>query len=637
MIRQLSIRNLALVERLTVDLGPGLNLLTGETGSGKSIIVDALGLALGDRASPEQVRAGSESGSVEAVFEVDDETAARLAALGHETEDGMLALGREVTRAGRSTARVGGRMVPRADLREVADLLVDVHGQREHQSLLQRDRLLLALDRFAGSEALARRAEVGEAYGAWTEARAEAERLSRSDESQRRELELLRFQLEEIEAAAPRLGEDVELAAERETLANAERLREAAASVASALGGGEDAEGALEAIYRAEAAARGAAEHDARIGGMVEQLGPLAAELAEIRRGAVAYLDSVQADPARLAVVEERLERLRRLIARHPPSGSEPRRRRRDSGPAGAPDGEPPRSEDAELPGGALGPVLEHAESARRRLAEDERRDEALAEARRREAESRTALAGAASALRRCRQEAAERLARRIEAEIAELNMERARVEVALPLTEAPGGIEIEGREVACGPDGAEDVELLLAANPGEPLLPLQRVGSGGEVSRVMLALRGVMAGADRVPTIVLDEIDVGIGGRTATRLGERLRGIAADRQVVCVTHLAAVAALADRHLAVRKELVSGRHVVAVEALDGDARVAELARLLAGDRGGEAAVETARSLLAASVGAAAGSEARSPAPDPAAAPDAAGVRSGAPDRAGAAG
>ncbi|HEV3231628.1 MAG TPA: AAA family ATPase, partial [Candidatus Dormibacteraeota bacterium] len=197
MIRQLSIRNLALVDRLDVEFGPGLNLLTGETGSGKSIIVDALGLALGDRASPDQVRAGSESGGVEAVFEVGDEVAGRVRALGHEVEEGMVALAREVSRGGRGAARVGGRIVTAAALREVGDVLVDVHGQREHQSLLQDERLLEALDGFAGPEGQRSRVAVGAAHAAWVGARAEVERLSRSDEALRRDLELLAFQLGE--------------------------------------------------------------------------------------------------------------------------------------------------------------------------------------------------------------------------------------------------------------------------------------------------------------------------------------------------------------------------------------------------------------------------------------------------------
>ncbi|HEV3232863.1 MAG TPA: DNA repair protein RecN, partial [Candidatus Dormibacteraeota bacterium] len=359
------------------------------------------------------------------------------------------------------------------------------------------------------------------------------------------------------------------LAAERETLANAERLREAAATISAALGGGDDSEGALEALYRAEAAAQGPAVHDPRLAAMAEQLRSLALDLGELRRSAAAYLDAVQADPARLQAVEDRLEQLGRLKHRH---------------------------------GGSLEAVLEVAEAARRRLGEDERRAEALAEARAALVVAATALSAAALALRRTRQEAAARLGAGVEAEIAELNMERARFQVALTLEDDPDGVEVEGRLVACGPTGADRVEVLLAANPGEPALPLQKVASGGEVSRVMLALRGVMAGADRIPTIVLDEIDVGIGGRTAVRLGERLRAIAGDRQVICVTHLAAVAAVADRHLQVRKELAGGRHVVAVEALDGEARLAELARLLAGDRGGDAALETARSLLAGTGG-----------------------------------
>jgi DNA repair protein RecN (Recombination protein N) len=566
-IRQLTIRDLALVDRLDLEFGPGLNLLTGETGSGKSIIIDALGLALGERASPDQVRAGRESGLVEAAFEVDGETEARIRELGHSTDEGMVRLTRELSRAGRGTCRIDGRTVAAQDLRRVGDLLVDIHGQREHQSLLQEDRLLAALDRFGGAATTDLADGVAGAHRRWAQARAEVAWLSADDAATRREADLLRFEVDEIEAAAPAAGEDQALAAERTALLHAGRLREAAAALLAALHGEDrgDRPGAVAELRAAEAGLEAAEQWDQRLAALRERLRPLGAELEELAHDARAYLDGVADDPRRLAEVEERLELLTRLVHKH---------------------------------GGSLEAVLEHAAGARARLAEVEDRGERLRRAGAEEAAAALELAGLASKLSQARAAAAAELCRKVEAELADLKMERASLTLELAVREDADGLEVGGRRLACSAQGVDSPSLWLTANPGEPPLPLQRVASGGEVSRVMLALRGVLSDDDRIATIILDEIDVGIGGATAARLGRKLSAIARRRQVICVTHLAAVAAMADHHLTVRKRLVEGRHVVEVERLSSEARVPELARLLAGDVGGEAALATARDLLA---------------------------------------
>ncbi|MHB8509642.1 MAG: DNA repair protein RecN [Candidatus Dormibacteria bacterium] len=567
MIRELSIRNLALVDHLLGSVGPGLNLLTGETGSGKSIIVDSLGLALGEKGNPEQVRTGAETAAVDAVFEVDEvDIVAQLRELGHEPEDGLVRLGRELGRNSRGNSRVNGRLVSQATLRSVGALLVDVHGQREHQALLQDDRLLAALDAHGGPSTGVLAAAVAEGHAVVGELRVEVSRLARDDESVRRELELLAFQLDEIRAAAPVHGEDVDLEQERATLAHAERLREAATLLVAALDNDDTRAGAAAGVDlgRARAAILAQSDHDPRLKTLEVQLEGVLVEIEDLRRGTVAYLESLQVDPARLDMVQERLERLRYLKSRY---------------------------------GGSLDLVLGHAERASTRLEEGLRRDELLELRRAELATAEGALATAAAALSKARSAVAASVSRRVEAEVAELNMPRARFNIVLGRLPSDDGMVVDGERVECRSSGVDRPRLLLAANPGEPELPLERVGSGGEISRLMLALRTVLGGSDRVPTVVLDEVDAGIGGETAVRLGTKLKSMAAERQVICVTHLAAVAALADRHLVVRKHLRQGRNVVEVATVDGAEAVAELARLLAGDRGGEPALATARGLL----------------------------------------
>lgn len=570
MIRQLTIRNLALVDRLEVEFGPGLNLLTGETGSGKSIIVDALGLALGERATADQVRTGAESGMVEAVFEVDSATAPGLARLGIEPDEGILRLTREIARGGRATCRVDGRIVGVSGLREAGDLLVDVHGQREHQNLLEEDRLLETLDRYAGENAQTARGRVESLHQQWQELRRRLAEIRSGDEGRRRELELLAFQVSEIDAAQLQAGEDVALAEERSVLGNAERLRDAAEELVAVLAGEGDTPGVSDLLARAQARLAAAAGLDPRLEALAAQLGPLSNELDEVRRGAVDYADSIQADPARLQAVEERLDLLDRLKKRY---------------------------------GGDLDAAIEFGTSARRRLEADGAAfDVAGAE---RELQSLEGdLRAVATHLSEVRAAAARRLEAATQAELADLNMERATVRVLLQRQSDPAGLAVEGETVGCRSSGIDRVSIALSANPGEPPMPLQKVGSGGEVSRVMLALRTVLAGADQIPTIVLDEIDVGIGGRTGASLGRKLRAIGRDRQVLCVTHLASVAAMADHHVVVTKGLRQDRHVVEAVPVTGEDRVTEITRLLAGDGGGDAAREAARSMLSdAEVGA----------------------------------
>lgn len=528
MLTELGVRGLALVEAARVEFRGGLNLLTGETGSGKSLIVDALGLSLGARASAEQVRHGAQRAVVESSFELADapDAAALAAGMGHE--EAVLVLSREV--GGRSAARLNGRPSSPGQLRELGRALVGVHGQHEHQQLMDVEAQTLLLDAYA--EALDARAEVAEAHAALTRAEAHLAGLERTVARGRREEEYLRFQLEELSGASLQPGEDEELAAERAAVRHAARIGELAQSALAALRG-------EEGLALAVSEVRLAAELDPRLdllGGRLAGLDEEANDIAaELRR----YLEALEADPARLEVIEGRLAVLEAIKRKY---------------------------------GGSLEEAVAERDRLEAQLGAGEDMEQALAQAGAGVAEARSNLHAAAGRLSALRRPAAKRFGEAVTSELAGLRLEAARFEVAVrPRSEPDAG-------------GAEWVEMMFSANPGEPLAPLARVASGGELSRVMLAVKSVSADLERLPTLVFDEVDTGIGGEAAVQVGLRLRALGRRRQVLVVTHLAQIACFADHHLVIEKTPgPDGRNVVGVRELTGaEDRAAELARMMSG-------------------------------------------------------
>ncbi len=513
MLRELSVRDLALVESAQVRFGSGLNLLTGETGSGKSLIVDALGLALGGRASTDQVRHGADRALVDAAF---------------ETDGGRLVLGREVGRRGQ--ARIDGRPATPAQLRELGRRLVGVHGQHEHHSLLDPEAQTDLLDGFAGAGTL--RDQVAERYEAWSRATAQLAGLERMRDRGDREREYLSFQLEELRAAGLRPGEDEELAAERSVVRHAARLLELSNAALEALR-------ADEGLPTAAGDIRAAAELDPRLQPAAERLAALEEESADLAAELRHYVEGVDADPRRLEQLEERLALLESIKRRY---------------------------------GGSLADAIAERDRLAEQLAGGEDIGAAIEAAQRRQAGTRAELVEAAALLTLERQRAASALAESVAAELQGLRLEDARFEVRL----------------ASRPDitaaGAEQAEMLFSANPGEPLAALARVASGGELSRVMLAIKTSTAEADRVPTLVFDEVDAGIGGEAALQVGLRLKALGASHQVLVVTHLPQIACFADHHLVVEKTPgPGGRNLVRVRELrGGPERAAELARMMSG-------------------------------------------------------
>ncbi|HEY0492106.1 MAG TPA: DNA repair protein RecN [Candidatus Dormibacteraeota bacterium] len=564
MILELTIRNLALIDELRVPFRPGLNLLTGETGSGKSIIVDAMNLALGERASVDAIREGSNRGFVEAAFDIGARPALKQAveASGYDCPDGVIVLTRELNRSGRSLCRINGRVSTVTQLKGVADLLVEMHGQHEHQSVLVPSRQRDLLDAFGGAGLRALRDQVGAAFSRWARSRELLNETEAAIQADQRELDFWRYQVDEIATIRPDPAEQEALIQERRRAQHAERLARALEGVRGLDG---DEGSPLHSISLAIDRFRGLEGLDPELDRLASTLAELLLQLREVGETARGFADRWQVDGSRLEAIESRLHQLDRLKAKY---------------------------------GGSLQAALDEAERLSQRLDAVAHRDDRLAELRAEEGELANDLAQVAGALSSQRVKTAARLQRIIERELATLNMPRVRFTVRVSQHEEPDGLLLEGRRVRSSMSGVDQVAFLMAANPGEPLLPLDRAASGGELSRVMLALKAVLADADDTPTLILDEIDTGIGGETANRLAEKMAVLARSKQVICVTHLAAIAARADHHLAVAKALQRGRHITGISVLQPDQRIEEIARLIAGERVTAATRASARELLA---------------------------------------
>ncbi|HEU4599100.1 MAG TPA: DNA repair protein RecN, partial [Solirubrobacterales bacterium] len=557
MLRELRIENLLLIERAELRLGEGLNAITGETGAGKTVLAHSLDLLMGGKARAQIVRPGAAEAWVEGVFDLPEGLLEEpeMAELAERLPEGAeeVVLGRRVSAAGRTSAFVAGRAATAADLKLLGGRLLAFFGQHEHRRLTIASAQLEILDGFAGAEHLELRRAYGHAHRECGRLAAELAELREREGSRERDLDLYRYELTEIEAVAPLPEERDELGGERERLRHAEGLREAAAVAHAGLAGAEeDGGGAAAALAQAEAALQGAGGLDPRLDEIAERAAALAVELGDVGSELRGYAEGIEADPARLAAIEERLESIDRLERKH---------------------------------GGSVEAVLAHAERCRDEIRRLESADERSAEAAAAlvEAEARRAeLGGRLSA---GREAAAGPLRERVAAELELLAMAGASLEVVL-----------EPHPDGYGSSGRETVELRVAPNPGIEPAPLRDAASGGELSRVMLALSGLGQAAS-AGTMVFDEIDAGIGGNTARVVGERLRALATGRQVICITHLPQVASLANLHFRLEKELAREQAVATVERLDGEAVVDEIRRMLGGEHSDEAATEHARELL----------------------------------------
>ncbi len=553
MLHQLEIENYAVVEKLRVGFHEGLNLLTGETGSGKSILVDALSLLLGARASPELIRAGAERARVAGVFEVASSPA------GVELDQGELLVEREILANGKSRIYVNGRLTTLAALREMAPLLGDIHGQHEQQDLFSSQTQLDMLDQFCGTLEL--RGRVAAVFEQWKEAGGRLDELRRNEQEKLRLLDLWRFQNQEISQAKLRPGEDAEMEEEKRVLANLTRIQQAGSSAYEALY--ESPGSAAAQVKNAARALEDVTRFDAAFGSLAQSLHTARISLEEAALELRKYLDRLEANPDRLGEIEDRLALIEKLKRKY---GS--------------------TLEQVLAFGGQVARQIEDLESSEetiRRVDEEQRRRAAEYEQ----------LAGQLSERRR---QGAGRLEKPVEKELGALAMERTRFEVAFE--PAP----------AWTAHGTDQVQFLVSPNPGEPPRPLELVASGGELSRITLAIKTCLAGDARSAgphprTLVFDEIDAGIGGRAAEAVGRRLSRLARRYQLLCVTHLPQIAGFADHHYSVDKQVKSGRTVTTVTELSAGERVKELARMLSGAQVTPDALRHAEQLLQAGQGA----------------------------------
>lgn len=557
MLRELTIRNVAVIEELTVTLVPGLNVLTGETGAGKSILIDALQLVLGARGSESLLRSGAEEAAVEAAFDAGPGSRAMelLEAEGIAVEPGEpIVLRRQLFRDGRTKAYAGGRLTSVATLRALGECLVDIHGQHPGQLLLDPRRHRELLDGYAGAAEEAR--AYRERYGAWQALRREREALLSAERERAQRQDLLEFQRREIEAARLTIGEEEALVAEDAILSNHERLFAAVEQAYVMLE--ESDEALLARLSAAAARVREASGIDQRLREVLEALETGAVHLREAARGLRDYRARIEFDPERLEAIQTRLHEIGKLKRKY---------------------------------GATVGEVLEHLTRVRADLAALERSETRLGELEQMLTTAQQDLAGRAQRLSAARRRAAPKLQEAILAEIHELGMAKATFEVAV--RSAAAG------EEALGPHGVDEVEFLISPNPGEPLKPLHKIASGGELSRTMLAIRVILAAADQTPSLIFDEVDAGIGGNTAEIVGRKLTAVSRQRQVLCVTHLPQIACFADHHVVLSKRSLRDRTQTTAQILPTAERARELARMLGGLSRSETPVQHATELLEA--------------------------------------
>lgn len=551
MLAELRIQNFAIIDQLEVRFSSGFNVITGETGAGKSIIVDAVELLLGGRADTDFIRAGSEKAVVEGVFSIDEHLAKLLKPLLEAESVEMEApneviLAREMRSNGRNTCRLNGTAVNLQFFREVASKLVDIHGQSEHLSLLNTAEHLGLLDRYAGVEKM--QAEVAALAHKLTGIRTEIHTLEQDKAALERRADMLKFQIEEIRAVNPQIGEEEALNEESIRLANSEQLVTLTAEVQAALDGDDETiMSAVPLLNQVEVMLGKLAKIDPRFEKHRIIAQTISEQGAELAREMQRYAENLEHNPRRLNEVEDRLDSFNRLKRKY---------------------------------GATIEAVLEHGEKAKREYASISNSSERLDELHEQEDKLLHQIGELAGRLSTARKGAANRLGKGIETELADLKMEGAHFEVSITQVDDPTGAYVGDRRLKFTETGVDVVEFMMAANRGEPLRPIAKVASGGETARIMLALKGVLSRADSTPTLIFDEIDQGIGGRVGSTVGQKLWRLTEEHQVLCITHLAQLAGFGDSHYKVQKGQRGDRTVTTIKELNDRARVDELAEML---------------------------------------------------------
>jgi DNA repair protein RecN (Recombination protein N) len=565
MLKQITIRNYALIDEMTVEFRPGLNILTGETGAGKSIILGAIGLILGERARTDIIRQGASSAVVEALFEVPDalirKAADDTAGAPEWIGSGSLLLRREVFDTGRSRCFANDSPVTLNQMTRIGDVLVDLHGQHEHQALLRAERHLDYLDNSGVDAGLIR--TVREVYRSVKNLHETHVSLTEREQRLKDQRELLEFQCREIQSADPKTGEEEALAREETVLRSAERISQAVRTIRETLYEGEGS--VQERLSAARSLLGDLGAVDLSFRGWSEEIESAAIQLQDLLQRISSYADRIEYNPARLEEIRERLSLFGRLKKKY-------------------------------------GGTMETVEARRHQAEADLARMESLKDEIERTAAELAAgksnLAEACASLSTARRSAADRLERAVQASLAELGLPHGRFEIRMERRDDPRGwIRMDGAPVAVTPSGIDHVEFFITLNPGEPIKPLAQVASGGEVSRIMLALKSVLAESDEIPVLIFDEIDTGISGRIAHTVGRKLKGLGGKHQVLCITHLPQIASMGESHFSVSKRVTGDRTFTVIRRIDRDERALEIAKLIGGETVTETTMASARELL----------------------------------------
>ncbi|HCA28307.1 MAG TPA: DNA repair protein RecN [Ruminococcaceae bacterium] len=550
MLTSLHIENIAVIEQASIDLGIGLNILTGETGAGKSMVIDAINVVLGERISRDIVRTGSDQARVTAVFsDVSTKICKKLDDLGYSVdEDGVLLIQRTISAEGKGNCRINGQPTTVAMLRTIGRLLVNIHGQHENQSLLSPERHVDYLEQLGGISPI--HAEYSEAYERFSMIKRQLEQTEMDDGLKARRVDMLRYQIEEIESADLNPGEEDELKSQREIYRNAEKIAVSLSSARECLSGGEDSGGVLSWLSHAVSSLQDAGRYVEDMAELARRAESVLYDLEECSEELRDYVTHFDFEPGELEQVEDRLAQIHKLTSKYGKDEEE---------------------------------VLTFLEQARQELDSIEMSDIKAEQLKNELIKAENIAIELAKKLSEARRKAAREFEKSVGEQLAFLDMPGVRLSVSIE----PGEL---------GPGGIDHVEFLIAPNPGETPRPLSKIASGGELSRIMLAIKSVMAHADDIDTLVFDEIDTGISGYAAHKVGIKLRETSNSRQVICVTHLAQIGAQAHHHFLIEKSVREGRTYTNVTALDYDGCIRELARIIGGSVS-PAALETAREML----------------------------------------
>lgn len=561
MLLEMNIRNIALIERLRVEFSEGLNVMTGETGAGKSIVIDSVNLALGGRADRDLIRTGADKASVQALFDVrgNERVAELLESWGYEAEDGYLAVTRELSASGRNLCRIGGAVATLAQIKQVTGLLVELHGQHEHQELMSSSRHMSILDAFGDAGHREKMKRVQSLYAEYMAVKGEMDALSAELRERTLTMDVLSRQLEELKALKIKRGEDEKLERQFRLMENAEKISSGVEKAYHLVYAGSDrAPSVQEALRKAASAMSAIADLDERFAEMSRRLDEMFYQAQDAGYELQDMMETLDFDPAAFDKIGARLTALEQMKRKYGPT---------------------------------LDEVIEFRDASELRLSALQQGDERMDELKQRMAEVDRQMMEACRALTASRRLLAAQFERDVTAQLSELGMSKVRFQVRFLIPEQD--------KQRLSPQGADAVEFLISPNPGEPLKPLSSTASGGELSRVMLAIKAVMADREQVGTMIFDEVDTGVSGRMAQVVGEKMASIGKSRQVIAVSHLPQIAALGNAHYLVEKTVSDGRTVSSVKKLDDEGRVRELSRMVGGADDMESGLQHARNMLAA--------------------------------------